>query len=145
MPGLLFKPKPTPVQHHPQLWESTTTEINELTSPPPIPGLFHLFQRSCFLPALWQRDSTARSIGFPLLFKLILSFDRALLSSHKYRPGMLLLQGTLASFVLSTSSVQVHMYTSESISLDRQEQSLSLLTWQPKTIYSSNLENTRST
>lgn len=62
-------------------------------------------------------DSIALSTAFPLLFTLILGFERALLSSHKYQTDILLLNCT-NPFLLSTSSVQVHMHASESLSLD---------------------------
>lgn len=106
MPGLLFKWKPTPVQHHLQVCESTTPE-----NPPLITGLFCVFQRSHFPSALQKRDSTALTTDFPLLFKLIFNFERAILSSYKHWPGMLLLQCT--SCLLSTSSVQVHIQSNE--------------------------------
>lgn len=112
MPRLLFKSKPTPVQPHSQLWESSTLERHELTSPPPIPELFCVFQRSWFLPALEKGDSTAPSTVFPLLFKLILGFEMALLSSHKYPSGMLLLQCTslLPPLYFFSSSTRVHQW-----------------------------------
>lgn len=117
------------VQHHSQLCESTTPEINELTAHHQSQS-YSVYFREAVSYLLYRRGSTAMSAVFPLLLNLILSFERALLSPDQYWTGMCS-YSVQCTVQPPSSPLLLHFRytgTSENISLDTEDQSLELFT-----------------